>query len=209
LRRTTPSPVGADSAAGSAADEGAQDTAARPGAKNRPTPKRRDAEKRRRGPAPPPPRTQREALKLARANRPDKSERRREAAERRARMEAGDDRVLPARDRGPVKAFIRDQVDCRRHLIGLFMPLAVLVFVSIVVPYPALQTYISILAMGFMVAMVVEGVLLGRQIAQKARVRFPNEEVKGFATGWYAFSRASQPRKLRVPRPRVGLGDNP
>ena len=84
-----------------------------------------------------------------------------------------------------------------------------LVFVSILVPYRELQTYISILAFGFMIAMVVEGVLLGRQIVAKARAKFPKEEIKGFPVGWYAFSRASQPRKLRVPRPRVQVGDNP
>lgn len=207
LRRNQPSTVGSGGAEPSAEGEGAQE--ARPGAKGKPTPKRRDAERRRRGPAPPPPRTQREAMKLAKANRPPKEERRRQAAERRARMDAGDDRYLPPRDRGPVRAYIRDVVDSRRHLIGLFMPLAALVFVSILVPYPQIQTYISILAFGFMIAMVMEGVLLGRQIAGKVRERFPNEEVKGFAVGWYAFSRASQPRKLRVPRPRVKPGANP
>ncbi|MGE0296651.1 DUF3043 domain-containing protein [Pseudonocardia sp.] len=211
LRRNQPSTVAAD-AAGEGADGAAADGDAqtgRTGGKGRPTPKRRDAEKRRRGPAPPPPRTQREAMKLAKANRPSKEERRVQAAERRARMDAGDDRYLPPRDRGPLRAYVRDIVDSRRHLIGLFMPLAALVFVSILVPFRELQTFISILAFGFMVAMVIEGVLLGRQIVAKARAKFPKEEIKGFPIGWYAFSRASQPRKLRVPRPRVQVGDNP
>lgn len=208
LRRTTPSAADVDTPAGDAQDA-AQDGAERPAVgKGRPTPRRRDAERRRRGPAPPPPRTQREASKLARANRPGKEERRRQAAERRARMDAGDDRYLPPRDRGPVKAHIRDVVDSRRHLIGLFMPLAALVFLSIVVPVPQLQTAISLAAMAFMAGMIVEGVFLGRQVAAKARAKFPNEEIGGFSTGWYAFTRASQPRKLRVPRPRVEPGTN-
>jgi hypothetical protein len=215
LRRNQSSTVAADAAgdgadgADTAAADGDASQPGRTGGKGRPTPKRRDAEKRRRGPAPPPPRTQREAMKLAKANRPSKEERRLQAAERRARMDAGDDRYLPPRDRGPLRAYVRDVVDSRRHLIGLFMPLAALVFVSILVPYRELQTYISILAFGFMIAMVVEGVLLGRQIVAKARAKFPKEEIKGFPVGWYAFSRASQPRKLRVPRPRVQVGDNP
>lgn len=213
LRRTTPSPAGADTATdGSDGTETTQDAVRADGSvrgKGRPTPKRRDAQKRRRGPAPPPPRTQREAIKLAKANRPDKGERRRQAAERRARMDAGDDRYLPARDRGPVKAYIRDLVDSRRHVIGLFMPLAGLVFLSILLPYPQVQTYVSIAAMGVMVSMIIEGVFLGRQVAAKARSRFPKEQIAGFSTGWYAFTRASQPRKLRVPRPRVELGANP
>ena len=45
-------------------------------------------------------------------------------------MAAGDDRYLLPRDRGPVKAYIRDVVDSRPHLMGLFMPLAGLVLIS-------------------------------------------------------------------------------
>src|SRR4051812_28160622 len=64
--------------------------------RGRPTPKRRDAGGRRRGPAPAPPRTQREASKLARANRPDKEQRReqrmRETEKRRVGIAKGDDR---------------------------------------------------------------------------------------------------------------------
>jgi len=155
---------------------------------------------------PPPPRTQREALRWSKANRPDKLERRRRNAERRRLMESGDERYLPQRDRGPVRAFVRDVVDSRRHVIGLFMPLAVLVFASILVPIPQLQSAISLAAMGIMVAMILEGVLLGRQITARARVKFPGAQIKGLGTGWYAFTRASQPRKLRVPKPRVQRG---
>ena len=213
LRRTTPSTVGSDTPADGASESTQTGDAGPVVGKGRPTPKRRDAERRRRGPAPPPPRTQREASKLARANRPDKEQRReqrmRETEKRRAGIAKGDDRYLPPRDRGPVKAYIRDVVDSRRHVIGLFMPLAGLVFLSIIVPVREVQTYTSIFAMAAMAAMVVEGVLLGRQITANARARFPNEEIKGFSTGWYAFTRASQPRKLRVPKPRVERGTNP
>ena len=40
------------------------------------------------------------------------------------------------RDRGPVKAYIRDVVDSRPHLMGLFMPLAVVVVLSLLSPFP-------------------------------------------------------------------------
>lgn len=201
LGRTTPSAVGADTSVDTASPD-----AQRSAGKGRPTPKRRDAQRGRRGPVPPPPRTQREALRWAKANRPDKAERRRRNSERRQLMEAGDDRYLPAREKGPVKAYIRDVVDSRRHIIGLFMPLAGLVFVSILVQNQQVQTIISITAMAIMGSMIVEGIFLGRQIATMARAKFPDEEIKGFGTGWYAFTRASQPRKLRVPRPRVARG---
>jgi hypothetical protein len=175
--------------------------------KGRPTPKRRDAEGRRRGPAPPPPRTQRESIKLAKQNRGTREERRKAAAERRSNMRSGDDKSLLKRDRGPVKAYVRDLIDSRRHLVGLFMPLAGFVFLSLLVPFPKAQSMLSLFSMSMMAAMAIEGVLLGRQVTKKVRQRFPSEEVKGLSTGWYAFTRASQLRRLRTPKPRVRHGD--
>jgi hypothetical protein len=176
--------------------------------KGRPTPRRRDAEGKRRGPAPPPPKTQREAQRLARKNRGSRTERRQDAADRRRRMMAGDERVLMPRDRGPVKAYVRDVVDSRPHMAGLFMPLAGLVILSLVLQsQPIVQSYVSMFCLALMVAMALEGVLLGRRVTQLARARFPKEAISPLALGWYAFSRASQVRKLRVPKPRVNRGD--
>lgn len=188
--------------------QGPADTV-RVGGKGRPTPKRREAEAKRRGPAPPPPRTQREAARLARANRPDKSEQRRQSAERRERMAAGDDKYLLPRDRGPVKAYIRDVVDSRPHLMGLFMPLAVIVVLSVVLPFPGLQQYLSLFSLIALVVMVGEGVLLGVTTTRKARAKFPDATIGALGTGWYTFTRASQLRKLRIPKPRVQRGANP
>jgi hypothetical protein len=166
--------------------------------KGRPTPKRRDAEGKRRGPAPPPPKTQREALKLAKTNKARYQERR--------RAKGSPQRNLRPQDRGPVKEFVRDYVDARRHLIGLFMPLALLVFVSLLLRNPVVQSYISMFTMAMVAVIAVEGVLLGRRVTRQARERFPKEHISGAALGWYAFSRASQLRKLRVPTPRVKIG---
>jgi hypothetical protein len=54
--------------------------------------------------------------------------------------------------------------------------------------------------------MVAEGVVLGMRTTKQAREKFPNERISGLGTGWYAFTRASQIRKLRVPKPRVERG---
>jgi hypothetical protein len=207
LRRSTPTAVGADQSE----TDGAQgpDGPGRSASKGRPTPKRREAEGKRRGPAPPPPRTQREASRLAKANRPDKDERRRAAAERRERMAAGDDRYLMPRDRGPVKAYIRDLVDSRPHIMGLFMPLALVVVLSLLVPFPAAQQYLSLFSLVALTIMIIEGIYLGMTVMRKARERFPDEHIGALGTGWYAFTRASQLRRLRIPKPRVERGANP
>ena len=174
--------------------------------KGRPTPKRREAEAKRRGPVAPPPRTQREASRLAKANRPDREQRRRESIERRERMAAGDQRYLLPRDRGPVRAYVRDLIDSRPHLSGLFMPLAVIVIASLVMPFPDAQRLLSLFCTFALVSMLGEGILIGVQTTRKARAKYPDEKINGLGTGWYAFTRASQLRRLRVPKPRVKRG---
>ncbi|MCO1582579.1 DUF3043 domain-containing protein [Crossiella sp. SN42] len=176
---------------------------ARTPGKGRATPKRREAEVRKRGPVPPPPRTQREALRRAKGN---KEERRKAAAIRRERMNAGDDAYLMPRDRGPARAYVRDLVDSRRNLMGLFMPLAIIVFVSILTPSPMIKQYASLFCMFMLLSMIIEGVVLGRLVTRKVRERFPQDTSRGFGLGWYAFTRATQIRKLRMPKPRVKPG---
>jgi hypothetical protein len=180
-------------------------------AKGRATPKRREAEGKRRGPVAPPPRSMREAMKrnreLKKTNPNYKAERRAEAQERQRRMAEGDERYLMPRDKGPVKAYVRDLVDSRRNLLGLFMPLALVVFLALLVPYPRIQQYATLLCTLLLLAMAVEGFFSGRRITKQAREKFPKETVNGRSIGWYAFVRASQIRKLRMPKPRVKPGD--
>jgi len=189
-----------------AEDQGGPGKAHTPG-KGKPTPKRREAEARRRGPVPPPPRTTREAIRRSRASRPTKDERRQAARERRERMMAGDDKYLLPRDRGPVKAYVRDVVDSRRNLLGLFMPLAIAVFVALLVPNLLVQQYAATMCFLMLLIMIGDGVIRGRRITSLVRQRFPKETVKGLSIGWYAFVRASQLRKLRVPKPRIRPGE--
>lgn len=173
--------------------------------KGRPTPKRRESEGRRRGPMPPPPRTQREAMKR---NKVTKEDRRKAAAERRERMAAGDDRYLMPRDKGPVRKYARDLVDSRRHLLGLFMPLALVVLVAMLSPVPAVQYYAAPATMAVLLIMALEGIFLGRQVVKQVRARFPDAPDRTLSLGWYAFVRASQIRRLRIPKPQVKPGES-
>jgi Protein of unknown function (DUF3043) len=139
--------------------------------------------------------------------RGSKTQRRTAAAQRRERMLAGDEKYLLPRDQGPVKAYVRDLVDSRRHLAGAFMPLALLVIVVVLVPSPVAQQYASLISMAMLLAIIIEGVLLGRTVKRRVRERFPNASESGGSLGFYAMTRASQLRRLRVPKPRVACGD--
>lgn len=188
-------------------DEGAAESAVNLG-KGRPTPSRRDAQGRRRGPVPPPPTTQREAYKRSKATRgpkASKQQRRSDSAERRERMMSGDDRYVLPRDRGPARALARDVVDSRRNLIGLFMPLALVVVLSFFLA-PQVQAAVSLGMFAVILVFVVEGVFLARLVTNRVHERFPDEPAGAVRLGWYAFVRASQLRKLRAPRPRVSAG---
>ncbi|MEV6558440.1 DUF3043 domain-containing protein [Nocardia sp. NPDC006044] len=181
--------------------------------KGRPTPKRRDAQGKRRGPIAPAPLTAKEARARRKATRGSKEERKQASAERKAavqdrrtRMLAGEDKYLLPRDQGPVRAFVRDIVDGRRNLVGLFMPMALVLILSMFVA-PALQTIVTLAMLVMMFFMIAEGFLLGRIVNGRVRERFPDSEDTGYKLGWYAFVRASQIRKMRAPKPRVSPGD--
>jgi Protein of unknown function (DUF3043) len=181
--------------------------------KGRPTPKR-DAAKRR-GPVAPAPMTAAEARrrrKEMRANltreerRAQKAEQRSRMADRRERMMAGEEAYLLPRDQGPVRRYVRDVVDSRRNVLGLFMPLALgLIFVMLAVPQ--VQFYISPAMLVLVAIMAIDGIFLGRKVNKLVDKRFPNQTEGPWKLGWYAASRASQMRRMRAPRPQVNRGD--
>ncbi|WP_067565237.1 DUF3043 domain-containing protein [Nocardia acidivorans] len=182
--------------------------------KGRPTPKRREAEARRRGPVAPAPLTSKEArarrkeLRGSRADRKvDAAERKAATQDRRARMLAGEEQYLLPRDKGPVKGYVRDIVDARRNLLGLFMPLALVLILSMILS-PALQAIVTLAMLVMMVFMIIEGVILGRIVSKRVRERFPDATDSSFSLGWYSFVRASQIRRMRAPKPRVSAGDS-
>ncbi|ORV12675.1 DUF3043 domain-containing protein [Mycobacterium celatum] len=197
-----------DDIATSSASRGSRTTAP----KGRPTPKRSD---RRRGPVAPAPMTAAEARarrkslagpKLSREERKAQSAARRaQMSQRRERMMAGDEAYLLPRDQGPVRRFVRDVVDSRRNVMGLFMPSALgLMFVMFAVPQ--LQLYMSPAMMALMVLMVIDGVILGRKVSRLVDEKFPDNTESRWKLGLYAAGRASQLRRMRAPRPQVKRG---
>jgi hypothetical protein len=111
------------------------------------------------------------------------------------------------RDKGPVRAFVRDVVDSRRHLMGLFMPLAVLVLLAMISQQPIIEAYAAPGTLVVLVIMALEGLWLGRYVVRRVRQKFPEASDRPLSLGWYAFVRASQIRRLRIPKPRVQIGD--
>ena len=133
--------------------------------------------------------------KLSREERKEQSSQRRaQMAERRERMMAGDERYLLSRDQGPVRRYVRDIVDSRRNVLGLFMPsaLALMFFMFAV---PQLQFYVSPAMLVLMAVMALDGLLLGRKVARRVDEKFPEEHRK--------------PLEVRALRGQPGLADAP
>ncbi len=181
------------------ASEAVEPTAApaRKGGKGRPTPKRREAERgRRRSVAAP--RDRKEAYRLAREQQ----------REQRTRMtqglKAGNESLLPARDRGPVRKYARDLVDTRRSVAEYFLPLALIILVLNFTDNAQVQLFGSALWMLLVVLIVVDSVVLTRQLKKGLRRVHPGENTKGVVP--YALMRSMQIRRFRLPpaRPRAG-----
>jgi hypothetical protein len=190
----------------------------RTGPKGRPTPKRTEARRNaRKGPVAPAPMTASEARarrksltgpKLSRdERRAERTAGRARMTDRRERMMAGEEAYLLPRDQGPIKRYVRDVVDSRRNLLGLFMPATVvLLFASFGVP--VLQLYASPAMLVLMVVMGADGLILGRKVSRLVDAKFPKNTESRWKLGIYAAGRASQLRRMRAPRPQVERGSS-
>ena len=170
-----------------------------PAGKGRPTPKRRDKE-RRSGPVAPPPRTRKEAVKRLRAE---------QAAGRRdlrAGYKAGDEAALLARDRGPVRALVRDVVDARRNVGVLLLPMAVLLVTAQVVGDQTVLRITTQLWTAGLIAVLVDAVLIAVRVSKRLRERHPDAGGTVRHVG-YALLRSTVLRRFRMPPPKVQPGD--
>ena len=196
LRRRSETPAEVDPAQPVAAD-----AAARQGAKGRPTPRRREAQKRRTGPVAPPPKTRREAVRRAREQGNDRR------ADAREGLRAGDERYLSARDRGPERRMVRDIVDSRRNAGVLFLLSAVVYFAGLLIPSVQIKAAITALWLTVLILLVVDSAVIGLRIRKLMRQRFPDSREPLGRLIFYGATRATMIRRWRMPKPAVEVGD--
>ena len=180
---------------------GDPDDPRRPAGKGRPTPRRREAQKRRTGPVAPPPKTRREAYKRMREQGSDRRAVQREAAK------SGDERYLIPRDRGPERKLVRDIVDSRRNAGGLFLFAAAVYFVGLVIPNTQVKAAITSLWLTVLILLIVDSTVLGLKIRRLIRRRFPDTKQRMGGLIFYGASRATMIRRWRAPRPAVAVGE--
>jgi hypothetical protein len=168
-------------------------------AKGRPTPKRSEAERKRRQPITgsrpaPAPRTPEEKAK-ARTDR----------TRRYDAMRQGESWALNPRDRGPVRALARDYVDSKRRVSEYYMYILVVLLAAVFLKSKAEQKFISPLVLVLVLVIVIDAQLIRRSLNKLVAERLPGESTRGLTM--YAVMRALQIRRFRVPTPRVKPGE--
>ena len=163
--------------------------------KGRPTPKRNQKA---RGPVAPPPTNRRAAAKQLRAK---------QAEQRRAVREgsrAGDERMFLARDRGPVRSYVRDAVDSQRTLGPFLLPYMVIVILLGFVNNPQLYAAAFLSMLGVIVIVAIDFIRIGRVISRGVKERFPDEKRRPHVI--YGIQRTTLIRRWRTPPAKVAVG---
>lgn len=172
----------------------------REGAKNRPTPKRRDQEAARKQPL--------VVTDRKRAKAADRAKRQEAFNKQRQAQLTGDETHLPARDKGPVRRYIRDFVDARWSLGEFMLPVMVVVLALSFVRQSWAMLLVFALVYGLIFLAVVDSWFMWRRIKKRLVEKFGEDRiVRGSAM--YAVMRAFQMRRTRMPRPQVSRGEYP
>ncbi len=165
--------------------------AEKPGGKGRPTPSRKDAqaaarERARMG------MDKKTAQKVLKERRADDNKKVREG------MRTGNPRYMMERDKGPVKALVRDYVDTRISFMEYLLPVLVVIMV---LQFAGQQSLSGAIWSATILLLVLEVAWLLSRLNKEIKTRFPDENTRGWR--FYALMRAIQLRPLRMPKPRL------
>jgi hypothetical protein len=173
---------------------------AKNGGKGRPTPTRREAEAAAKARA--------KAVYDAKGGRKAQRQQRAVAASKmREAMRTGDERYLPARDKGPVRRYIRDYVDARLCVGEFLLVLLIIIMVLSAGTNPVMKNASNDLWFATIVLTALDTVVMLWRLRGQLKARFPDEELRG--SNFYAIMRMLQLRPMRQPKAKVKLGGKP
>lgn len=185
------------------------DEPVRPGAKNRPTPSRRQQEASRRKPM--------VTLDRKAAAMEARQHAREQRDRQRTAMLTGDEKAMGPRDAGPVRRFVRDVVDSRTNLGDFYLLIVVLILVMSLSPgllglqvqtAAKVQVALTAVMWGTFVLIGFDLWLLARKLRAALKDRFGADfPTKGHVS--YGVMRCLQLRRWRLPRPMIRRGETP
>ena len=168
--------------------------------KGRPTPKRKEAQAQKLRPLVP--KDSKEQRKRAKARI-----RERENIEYEA-MRTGDLQHMPKAERLPWRVYTRDYIDARFNIGEFFIPVALVILIASVIltavyPNPIVTQILMTVLYVYLFAIVIDVVVMWRKLKKLLIAKYGEQSVaKGMRTGSYAWSRAIQLRRWRLPKPR-------
>jgi hypothetical protein len=163
------------------------------GGKGRATPSRREREAANRRP-----------IVVADRKAARRSSRTREAEVReRARvgLANGEERYLPARDKGPQRKFARDWIDSQWTIGEFLIPVFVLFFVATLLLPSA--TYLFFPLYGYLALTIADGLFRAQIIKRRIAAKLGDSSKVERGLNLYIVMRSAQFRNLRVPKPQV------
>lgn len=124
-------------------------------------------------------------------------------------MANGEEKFLPARDKGPQRRYVRDYIDARFSIGELMIPVMLVIIVLTLIDNYQVQI-ISILALwGFFILAVLDCVIAGMLVGRRMAAKFGGKENLQKGYRWYAAMRCLQLRRMRLPKPQVKRGQYP
>lgn len=168
--------------------------------KGRPTPKRKEAQAQKLRPL---------------VSKDSKEQRKRAKARIRERenieyeaMRTGDLQHMPKAERLPWRVYTRDYIDARFNIGEFFIPVALVILIASVIltavyPNPVVTLILMTVLYVYLFAIVIDVVVMWRKLKKLLIAKYGEQSVaKGMRTGSYAWSRAIQLRRWRLPKPR-------
>jgi len=173
-------------------------------AKGRPTPKRSEAERGRRQGITGTPAGRSSGRAGSASGGAGRATSKEDRLRRNEAMRRGEEWALPARDRGPVKALVRDYVDSRRRISEYYMYVMLILVLLLFIRVPAVQHAAEPIVLVLIVFVIVDALLLRMNLKRLIPQRLPGQSARGVTI--YAVFRALQIRRFRMPPPRVTPG---
>lgn len=125
-------------------------------------------------------------------------------------LRTGDERYLPARDKGPQRRWVRDFVDARWSLGEFFLPIALVIVLAtmFLANNRIAATIITIVLYGVVLLSILDMVVMTRVLKRRLAANFGADNVvRGLV--WYGVTRSMQIRRVRLPKPKVKRGEHP
>jgi len=171
--------------------------------KGKPTPKRSEVERARRQPYTPPATDRKAAAAQQRDRRRAEQQRRMDA------MRRGEEWAMPAKDRGPVRALVRDYVDSRKFILSEYILFGVFALIFVIFALGATKhrssSLVLYIELGIVAVIALEGLYHGLGATRLVKRRLPGESTRGIT--WYVIKRGLRLRASRIPPARVNRGD--